>query len=205
MMSNKEMIGEDFRRALAGDGAALARLVATLTPIVQARVARSLYRFRQGAAAGRDVHQEMADMTQDVFLSLFAQDARVLRGWDAGRGLSLENYVGLVAERLTISTLRSGRRSPWTEDPTLAEDLDVEPAPQELPEQAAAARERIGLLRGRLQEELSPQGRWLFDLLFIRELTPPQVSAETGLSADAIYAWRSRLRKLTRRLLDEIG
>jgi RNA polymerase sigma-70 factor (ECF subfamily) len=193
----------DLRLALSGDEAALERLVAALTPVIQTRVARCLLRWRTGPAAGRSVRQEVEDLTQDVFLHLFADRGRVLRTWEPGRGLSLVNFVGLVAERQAVSILRSWR-SPWKDDPTLPEDLDA-PAGGAGPEQATASREELGLLWQRLTEELSPLGRHLFELLFLQELTLKEVVERTGLSRAAVYAWRSRLRRLARRLRAELS
>jgi RNA polymerase sigma factor (sigma-70 family) len=188
--------------ALAGDEAALTRLVQVLTPVIQSRVARSLLLRRAGRAAGRDIRQEVEDLTQEIFLLLFADNGKVLRSWQPERGLSLLNFVGLVAERQTASVLRSGKRSPWKEDPTLPEDLD-QVAPESGPEEIAASREQLKRLLQRLTEELTPLGRHLFDLLFLRELPCEEVTRQTGMSPDAVYAWRSRLRRLARRLLDE--
>lgn len=191
-------------RALAGDQTALTRLVAGLTPVVQARVARTLLCRRARLGGGRDIRQEVEDLSQDVFLALFSSDARVLRAWDSERGLSLENFVGLVAERQVVSFLRSGRRNPWREDPTAAEDLETT-APDQSPEQVTASREQLSLLLDRLREEVSPLGWRLFDLLFVKELSLPEVKTASGLSDDAVYAWRSRLRRLAQRLLHEMS
>src|ERR1700742_4584307 len=115
------------RRALDGDQAALASLVAVLTPVIQARVARTLLARRSFQSGGRSVRQEVEDLTQEVWVALFAREARVLRSWDAERGLSLPNFVGLVAERQVISFLRSGRRNPWKEEPSFTdEELETE-------------------------------------------------------------------------------
>ncbi|HVR98056.1 MAG TPA: hypothetical protein VMW27_15670 [Thermoanaerobaculia bacterium] len=199
-----ESIQDEVRQALAGNEPALNRLVQTLTPVIQSRVARGLLLRRTGTAAGRNVRQEVEDFTQEIFLVLFADDGKVLRSWQPERGLSLANFVGLVAERQTASILRSGRRSPWKEDPTLVEDMDLSaPAPESDPEETTASREQLKLLLHRLTGELSPLGRHLFDLLFLRELPFEEVTRRTGMSPDAVYAWRSRLRRLARRLLDE--
>lgn len=192
------------RRALAGDRTALNPLVAALTPIVQARVARTLLARRSRLASNRDLRQEVEDLSQEVFLSLFSRDARVLRGWQAERGLSIENFVGLVSERLVVSSLRSGKRNPWKEDSSLLEDFD-RVAGESGPEEVTASREQLRLLLDRLREELSPLGWRLFDLLFVREMSLPEVKAESGLSDDAVYAWRSRLRRLAQRLLAEMS
>jgi DNA-directed RNA polymerase specialized sigma24 family protein len=201
--STDEAMLDEIRSALAGDEAALTRLVRKLTPVIQSRVARGLLLWRTGAAAGRDVRQEVGDIAQEIFLYLFDDDGEVLRSWQPERGLSLLNFVGLVAKRQTASILRSGKRSPWNkEDPTLFEDFN-QPARESDPEETAVSREQCKLLLDRLTEELSPLGWYLFDLLFLRELPFEEVTRETKMSPDAVYAWRSRLRRLVRRLLDE--
>jgi RNA polymerase sigma factor (sigma-70 family) len=201
-MMDGEAKEHEVRSALAGDEPALTRLVQALTPVIQSRVARGLLLRRTGTASGRDIRQEVEDLTQEIFLLLFAEGGKVLRSWQPERGLSLLNFVGLVAERQTASILRSGKRSPWKEDPTLPEDLD-QAAPESGPEEIAASREQLRRLLHRLTEELTPLGRHLFDLLFLRELPFEEVTRQTGMTPDAVYAWRSRLRRLARRLLDE--
>lgn len=192
------------REALAGDRDALARLVAVLTPVIQARVARTLLARQSCLGAGRNVRQEVEDLTQEVFLSLFEKDGHVLRSWKAGLGLSLENFVGLVTERRVISSLRSGKRNPWKEEPVPDEDLEG-PSSDPGPEEIAEIREQLHLLLDRMREELSPLGWHLFELLFVEERSVPETMADTGLSADAVYAWRSRLRRLAKDLLAELS
>ena len=200
-----EEIADLVRSALAGDPAALNRLVAVLTPVVQARVARTLMAHRFLLAGGRDMRQEVEDLSQDVFLELFSRDAHVLRSWQAELGLSLDNFVGMVAERKVWSFLRSGRRNPRKEDPSIPpEELKAE-VPEPGPEKVATIREHLGLLLDRLREELSPLGWWLFELLFVQELSVNEVRDASGLSADAVYAWRSRLRSLARKLQAEMS
>jgi RNA polymerase sigma-70 factor (ECF subfamily) len=189
--------------ALAGDRLALTRLVAALTPVVQARVARTLLSRRWGRG-GRDIRHEVEDLAQDVFLSLFANQARVLRSWQAERGLSLENFVGLVSERYVVSFLRSGRRNPWKEELASGDELDVR-VDEPSPDRVAAGRQQLRLLVDGLRDHLSPLGFHLFQLLFVQELSLPETMAASGLSADAVYAWRSRLRRLARELMSDLS
>lgn len=192
------------RDALTGDRNSLARLVALLTPVIQARVARTLLARRSFLGADRNVRQEVEDLTQDIFLSLFARDGHVLRSWQPERGLSLQNFVGLASERYVVSFLRSGKRNPWKEEPSPEEDLDGASADQG-PEEVTASRERLRLLLERLREKLTPLGRHLFELLFVQERSVPETMAASGLSADAVYAWRSRLRRLAQEILAELS
>jgi RNA polymerase sigma-70 factor (ECF subfamily) len=191
------------RRALSGDAVATRRLVVAVLPVVQARVARVLVKRR--AASGRDVRQEIEDLAQEVFAALFENGGRVLRAWDPARGLSLANFCGLVAEREAASILRSGRRSPWAADPTEAEDLERELDPEPDFEARLATREQLELLVDRVREALSPLGLEMFERLVVQEEPVESVCASTGMSADAIYAWKSRIGKLVRRIARDIA
>ena len=51
---------------------------------------------RKLISAGRDIRQEVEDLSQEVFLQLFAEGGRVLATWQPERGLTLLNFVGLV-------------------------------------------------------------------------------------------------------------
>ena len=198
---NQEPGRELVDKALEGDETALDGLVDLLTPVIQARVARIL--LSHGPTAAGDLRSRVEDLVQEIFLLLFDDGGHVLDSWRPEQGLSLRNFVGLVAQRRAISILRSGKRNPWREDPTLTDELDG-PADEPGPEAQAAAREQLRLVLARLREELSPLGWQLFDLLFLRQRSVAGVQRETGMSADAIYAWRSRLRRLVRRLTRQL-
>jgi len=190
--------------ALSGDRHAVRTLVDKLTPVVQMRVSRTLWK-RRGAALGRDVRQEVEDLTQSVFLVLFANDGQALRKWDPARGASLESFVGLLADHEIASILRSRRRGPWTEDPTEDDDLAEGAPPGDLgPEIETLNREALRAIVDRLRERLSERGLELFFLLFVEERATEEVCADTGLTPDAVYAWRSRIGKLVRQIAAEL-
>lgn len=184
-----------LRDALEGDREALRAFVDAMTPIIQARVVRALLR-RRLLAAGRDVRQEVEDMTQDVFGALFAHDGRALRAWDPERGLSLANFVGLVADRQIASTLRSGRRNPWRDVP---EELDaIEAGADVVPaaEPQIHSRRTLEVLLDRMRASLSVRGLELFQRLYIDEEPIEDVAARMQMTREAIYAWRNRVGKL---------
>jgi RNA polymerase sigma-70 factor (ECF subfamily) len=190
-------------RAFAGDEHARRELVAALTPVIQRRVVLELFR-RRSLARGRDLKQEVDDMTQQVFLSFLENDGRALRAWSAGRGLSLTDFVELLAARQVASILRSGRRSPWKEDAVAEDELEAHSSHDGGPELLAAARRLGAVLLERLRDELSPKGLELFELLFVREQDVDEVTRSLAMSADAVYAWRSRLARLARRIAKEL-
>jgi RNA polymerase sigma-70 factor (ECF subfamily) len=201
---NSECEGFQARidEALAGEERALTALVERLTPVVQMQVGRCLLRQRPPGRS-RDVRQEVEDLTQETFLMLFADDGKVLRSWDPQQGLSLPGFVGLVAQRRATSILRTGKRSPWKEDPSLDQALDG-PSSASGPEEVTTSRDLLLKALRRLREELTPLGWRLFDLLFLKELSVADTGRTAGLSHDAVYAWRSRLRRLAGRIFGEL-
>ena len=183
--------------ALDSDGELLRQLILEWMPIVQVRVARILGRWSRA----RDVEQEVADLTQDVFTELFADDARVLRSWDPARGLSLSNFVGLVAERRAGRILSTLRRSPWTESPedlTELEIVDVDPT------LALESRDFLETLYHHVRASLTPRGLELFELLLVQGEPVEAVCSRTGMTPEAVWAWRSRLVKVVRMLGEEL-
>jgi RNA polymerase sigma factor (sigma-70 family) len=189
--------------AAAGQAGAARELVRVLYPVVQARVGRVLWRLRGGGQ--RDLRGETEDLTQEVFAFLFEERAKALLAWDPTRGLSLQNFVGLLAERRSISHLRSGRQSHYNEDPTSDSALDRQGEPSPGPEPAAFSRELLAALLDRLRQSLSPLGMHLFVLIYVEERSVEEVAEAANLSNDAVYAWRSRLRKLVATLAADLA
>lgn len=183
---------------LAGDARATRAFVSTMRPVVQARIARALLRF-SSRAAGRDTRQEVDDLTQDVFGQLFANDARVLRRWSPTKGLSLANFVGLVAHRHATKTLMSDRRSPWSEEPMLDAALDRASGSTE-PERQIVQRDLLVTVLQQVRAELSPRACLLFEALVVERRPIPEVAELTGLSPAALYQWRSRLARRAREI-----
>lgn len=188
-----------LRRTLGRDPSAARTLVDVLAPVVQARVARVLWR------KGRTPDpRELEDLSQDVFAHLFEEDGRKLRAWDEARGLSLPNFVGLLTERFVLSYLRTGKppggEAAW-------EDVMDSEAANEVPvdvEPAMLSRDLLSILLDRFRESASPLAQHMFQLLFVEERDMSEVVELTHMSADSVYFWRSRLRKQVVKLVKEI-
>ena len=193
-----EWTDETLNQALDGNRPAMRELVKHLTPVIQARVAKCIMVGSRNYGHDR-VREEVADMTQEVFAALFANDARVLRNWEPSKALSLRNFAGLVAHRQALSILRTTKRNPFTEDPTLDTDFEFMTEQDETLESATISRDLIRQVFHRMDEQLSPLGRQLFNMVMIQELDVSDVASQTGMSDSAIYAWRSRLAKHLKR------
>jgi RNA polymerase sigma factor (sigma-70 family) len=196
-----EDLADVVRDALAGDRHALKAFVDATTPIIQARVARALVRRASGER--RDLRQEVEDMTQDVFAALFAHDGRALRAWDPARGLSLANFVGLIATRQVASILRSGRRNPWQDIPGELDELESASDPIADAEPQLESRRALERLLDRMREALSPRGLELFQRLYVDEEPIEEVAVTMNMTREAIYAWRNRTTKLLHRFASE--
>lgn len=182
------------RRAVDGQAAARHALVLRLSPVIQRRVCRPLAASR--AARGRGVERsEVLDLTQQILLLLFDRDSRVLRSWDPARGLSLANFVGLVAEREAKAILRSGRRSAWAERPTSEDDVSALAVDDRALEDHVVSREELQKIWHCLEEQLSPRGLELFHALLIEQLSIEELAERFDMSPNALYTFRSRLRQ----------
>lgn len=175
-------------------------LVHRLTPIIKARVARTLVRR---APPGRDAAQEVDDLTQEVLLALFADQRRALRRWDPDRGMSLANFVGLMAERRVASVLRSARRSPWAEHPSDPDDIGARATGAAQQEATLASRQTLERVVARLRTTTSPLGLELFYRLFVCQQDTASICGDTGLGANAVYLWKSRLSRKLRAIVDD--
>lgn len=163
-------------------------------------VARAL--LRRSEWRDRDVGQEVADLTQDVFVTLFGEDARILRSWDPDKGMSLLNFVGLLAERCVASILRSGkhRLSGWL-SPDGADSFGVVGSTDEA---TVPARLLLQQLLEALEATLSPRGMELFVLLYAEAQSVEEICAHTGLKPAAVHQWRHRLREAAKAVLREL-
>jgi DNA-directed RNA polymerase specialized sigma24 family protein len=110
----------------------------------------------------------------------------------------------LLTARQVASILRSGRRSPWKEDSAAEDVFRAIAAADPGPEVLAAARDLGETIVERLRDELSPKGLALFELIFVREAETQEVAAAYGMSMESVYAWRSRIGRLTRRIAEEL-
>jgi RNA polymerase sigma-70 factor (ECF subfamily) len=199
---NDRDVEATLARALAGDPGATRALLGRFAPILQSRAIRVLVRRRR---AGADVRQEMMDMVQEVFLSLLEDDGRVLRSWKPDRGLSLDNFVGLVAERQICSILRNGKRSPWTEEPTADDRLERHAGASTAEEEASISRDLLESVFDRLREELSPRMLELFYAFWVDETPVPEICARMNMQQEAVWAARSRIARRARAIAEELA
>jgi RNA polymerase sigma factor (sigma-70 family) len=191
------------REALAGDLRSRRGLVQRLTPVIRARALRVL---RSRALRRLD---EVDDVVQSVWLVLWKDDGRQLRAWSPDRGISLEAYVGMVAERETgnhlqrVTALRRGEAqtgSLHTAGPTGRDDLEVA-APGASPEQVVEADDLTRALEAHLSTELSEKGRLVLALVYVDGRSPEEAARLLGVQLQVVYNWQHKIRGLARDFL----
>jgi RNA polymerase sigma factor (sigma-70 family) len=189
-----------IRRTLEGDAPSARALVDRLSPVVARRVTFTLMQ----RSRRRGVTQDVGDLVQDVLVSLIQANGKALRAWDPARGMSLDRFVGMLAQHQVISILRNGRTSPWRDEPTETEELDKLGETTLTPESIITSRENLELLLERVRDELSPRGLELFQRIIIDEEPLEELKAGTGLTAAAIYQWKSRLLRMMRAIARDL-
>jgi DNA-directed RNA polymerase specialized sigma24 family protein len=197
----RDFPGTDLERVYRREPTACRALVHALMPAIEARIWAVLSR----APAGRPTRERVAEFAQEVFVALFEDDCRVLRSWDPARGAQLRTFVGLVAERVVLGILRSGRRSAWREDPTLSEELDRVAGATAGPEVSVLDRDYLRRLLDAVQERLSPRGMELFIALYAEDQPIEVVCTRHGMTAPAVYAWRNRFKTLLSELAAQLS
>ncbi len=185
---------ELVRRVLARDSEAMSRFVGYVLPVVHTRVAKALLADPYGNARNRDIRHEIEDMTQEVMAWLFEGEGKVLAAWSPHKGLSLKNFVGLVARRRVTALLVARKSNPWYDQPVDDQILGRSLGPF-MPnvEGAVAAKQAWSAALRRTDDEVSVMGSRLLALFFGKGCSNADVRAETGLSEAAVYKWRSRL------------
>jgi RNA polymerase sigma-70 factor (ECF subfamily) len=179
--------------ALRGGPRDVERLIRELLPVVHARAARML--MGAGGGAHRNLREEIEDAAQEVLSLLFADEGRVLRAWSPEKGLSLRNFVGLVAQRKVGAILAARKRNPWWESPMAADAIERALPSDGAVEEALAAREVMEVAVRRVAETQSERGRQLLQWIVVEGADMDVLRERTGMADAALYQWKSRLSK----------
>ncbi len=173
-------------------------LVQVLRPAIESEVALS---FRRTARlAGRDSEQEVGDTTQEVFVCLLADNAKVLRSWDPRKGSGLRSFVRLVTRRRVASILRSGKKNPWQELPTPLGTVESMLNARACENRQLESADTLRKIVAAMAQRFGPRGIALFRMLYLEGRTIQEVRASTGMTRDALYAWRARLKRMAKQV-----
>ncbi|MCA9651702.1 MAG: sigma-70 family RNA polymerase sigma factor [Myxococcales bacterium] len=127
------------------------------------------------------------DLVHEILAYLFRRNGAVLRSWDPQRA-SFRGYLGMIASRFVRRRLGNRLVIISLGDIGLAEvdDADID----DLLAYRAALEEILAWLDARNGDH----DRERFNALFIDGRSAADIAAGEGVTADAIYTWKSRLR-----------
>ena len=181
---------------LTGRRDGIEAFVDAATPVLRAAARRVLLGPR---AAGRCTPEDLDDVVQESLLSLFDQEARPLRTYDATRG-PLDALLTTIGSRVAHDHLtrrhalkRGGRAGEVLSDPHEG-PLTQAPAPGHDPEHALAQARALQALEAQLFTRLSDRGRLFYHLLYVEELDVEAITAGLGVERDVVYSWRKRIK-----------
>jgi RNA polymerase sigma factor (sigma-70 family) len=198
--------GGDPERALIGQAvrgvpAAVRLLTRRLAPVIQARVTRVLRRLTPTHLGDAD------DVAQKVWLTLLKDAGRQFLAFDAARGISLEAYVGMIAEREVRNHVQhelAGSRRPTDGLAPLDEATEVATASPS-PEGEAVQNDLVARLDAHLLASLPPRGQLVYRLIYADARAPDEAAAMLGCQVQVVYNWQHRVRTLSREFLAAHG
>ena len=184
--------------ALSGAPDARDHLFVAYAPIVHAAIHRYL------SLRGRGRTDLADDLTQEVFVALFHDDARRLRNFEGRNGCSFAGWLRVVAVRMTIDVLRRDRRLVSLDDDgaTMTELRRTLRSDSADPARVAEGADLAAKLRGAIAG-LGAKDRLLVELHLLRGASLPSVAETLGVSANAAYVRKSRVLERLRRLVRE--
>jgi RNA polymerase sigma factor (sigma-70 family) len=183
--------------AIADAPGARARLFETYAPVVHAAINRHLM------LRGRGRLDVAEDLTHEVFLALFHDDARRLKHFEGRNGCSFSGWLRVVAVRLAIDVLRRERRFVSLDDDApamtdLRRALRSETGDPELDLQGSETATRLADAIA----TLGAKDRLLVELHVVRGASLPAVAAALGVTANAAYVRKSRVLERLRRTVE---
>ena len=172
---------EQVERALSRDASLLRRLCDELAVVIRAAVAKTAAQY--AASLVRTRPELVDDLTQDIGVELFKDDARCLRRWDPARGSALTTYVWHVAALKTITrTTREARKvARIRSEPQTAVALTR--ASQSVGEAQLEARDELRQLAAWLRDRLSGENWTVFILKFGERLPSSEIGERLILDA----------------------
>ncbi len=191
-----------IQQASLGDQKAVSSLIHFLTPVIQASVAHLLTRF-QSAHKNKNIATEVADYCQEILLLLFKNNAKTLLGWEPEKGMSLTSFVSLIAKRRVISDLRHAKLHLSLDDKSVKHSLKNHITQGDIASQLSD-RQLVYQVVTHLKNDISELGFDIFTQLFLFENTPEEISQNIGISVNAIYVWKNRIKKQAQLILKKI-
>lgn len=172
-----------LERCLYGDAEAWERFIRRFSPLVYYAIQKVLH----GTETNCD---EIADLHNDIFLSLMENGGRKLRQYEGKNGCSVSTWIRVIAIRASIDHLKKKKRTtPLPEDE--AGSILIS-APQGTEPLVADEEKRI---LKQLIDELPANDQLFLRLLYYEEVPPAQIAKLFRTTPNAVYSRGNYLRE----------
>ena len=181
--------------ALAGKPAMARRLVSRLQPAIARRVERVLRRLTPTWL------HDGPDIVQSVWVVLWKEDGRQLRAFAPIRGVSLEAYVAMIAEREVrnhIARVCAAKRCSGPRITLTDEVVAGLRSTEACPEETLMAADLAGALFERLEARLPCRGQAVLRTCVGQEETPESTARVLEMPSQQVYNWMHRIRNASR-------
>lgn len=168
---------------------------------------RSVVRKTVSRYCHRIDHSIIEDLVQDVFVALFANHCRRLRMFKGKNGCPLRAWVRVISMRTTVSKMRKWKHhSALPGEDSSAGSLKLAD-PKTRPDNAFEQR----LIRERSQmifelvDSLSEEDRALFQMIYVDEVSVPEMTERLKIQRGALYMRKNRVIARLRRQAERRG
>ncbi len=186
-----------IRRAAAGDGSAQHALRDRIERVARARATAFIGR----RSARRVGVQDVEDLVQQVWLALWRDGGRLLLSYDPARGMSLESFAAMIAQRelwRASSRQRAQKRDEKAELRCAPEELADLAAQDQCPERILGSRELLAHVDAFIRERLSARAQLAYSMLYEDGMAPADVAQALGTDVQSIYNWQHEVRRHAR-------
>ena len=172
-----------LERCLHGDAAAWERFVQRFSPLVYYAIQKVLH----GTETESD---EIADLHNDIFLSLMENRGRKLRQYEGKNGCSVSTWIRVIAIRTAIDHLKKKKRTAPLPDDEAGSALS---STLQSPEHLVADEEKRILKQ--LIDELPANDQLFLRLLYYEEVPPAAIAKLFRTTPNAVYSRGNYLRE----------
>ena len=181
--------GDLLESCLEGNAQAMAAFVQRFERYIRHIVGRTVRRYTSNFD-----NTTLDDLCQEVFVSLFDNDSRRLRLFEGRNGCPLRAWIRVIAIRTTISRMRR-----WKNHSQLPNDESdrgstrmVDQSPNALDKLSAQddVQRKNQLLR--LANTLSSEDRELIEMIYVHEMSVPDITQALHIRRGAVYMRKNR-------------
>ena len=174
---------------IQGKAGAWRTFITRYSPLVYYVIRKVLY--ARSAAVSRE---ELADLHNDIFVSIMDRQGRKLRQYEGKNGCSVSTWIRVIAVRAAIDYLKKRREAASLSDEEICNEAERMAVSAGTPLTMLENQEQRQLLR-ELIDGLPPKDQLFIRLFYFEGLPPAQIARTLRSNTNAIYSRGNYLRE----------